>query len=114
VSSAIIIVLGVLVFIAEVSGAATTELAPYPWFENLIPATLFIAVGGLALAWRWERLGGALTVIALLINFGLYLLTDRRAVGVVALILTPILIPAILFLLCWQRDQRLRLTHSSS
>jgi len=48
--SAIIIGLGVLVFIMEVIEAFSIELDPYPFYENLIPFTLFLGVAGLALA----------------------------------------------------------------
>lgn len=103
--SAIIIALGVLVFIMEVLEAISTELSPYPFYENLIPFTLFTGVVGLALAWRWEALGGAITVVSMVVNFGTYLATGREAVGAVALILSPILIPGVLFLVCWTRSR---------
>jgi len=103
--SAIIIALGVLVFIMEIFEAVSTELGPYPFYENLIPLTLFTGVVGLALAWRWEALGGAITVISVATNFGTYLATGREAVSAVALILAPILIPGVLFLVCWAHSR---------
>ena len=111
--SLIIIGLGILVFIAEIIEAATTELAPYPSYENLIPFTLFLSVVGLAVAWRWEGLGGAITVLSVLGNLFVYLLTGRGAVGIVIMILTPILIPGILFLVCWLRSRGRQKTGSS-
>jgi hypothetical protein len=81
--------------------AFTTELEPYPFYENLIPFTLFTAVFGLIISWRWEGVGGAITVISVLMNLGVYLLTGRTAVAAVIIILTPILIPGILFLVSW-------------
>ena len=101
--SAIIIGFGVIIFVAEIFEAFSSELNPYPWYENLIPVTLFTAVVGLALAWRWEGPGGAITIISLALNVGIYLVTGREAVGMVVLILTPILIPGVLFLVCWYR-----------
>jgi hypothetical protein len=103
--SAMIVALGVIIFVAEIIEASTTELNPYPWYENLIPFTLFTAIAGLALAWRWEGLGGAMAVISVAVNLGTYILTEREAVGIVLLILTPVLIPGILMLYCWYRSR---------
>jgi hypothetical protein len=103
--SAVIIGLGILVFIAEIIEATTTELAPYPFYENLIPFTLFTGILGLVLAWRWEGVGGGITVLSVIANLVVYLFTGRTAVGVVVLILTPILIPGLLFLVCWMRSR---------
>ena len=50
--SIIIIGFGVLLFIAEIIAAFTTESEPYPFYENLIPFTLFTAIVGLAVAWK--------------------------------------------------------------
>ena len=104
--SIIIIGLGILIFIMEIIESNTIELEPYPFYENLIPFTLFTAVVGLIISWRWEGLGGAITIISVLVNLGVYLLTGRTAVGAVIVILTPILIPGILFLVCWLRSRR--------
>lgn len=102
----VIIVLGSLMFIGEIIEGVTTQLDPYPWFENIIPFTMFTSVVGLAIAYRREGLGGAITVISLLINFGVYLLTGRGAVLFVLLLLTPIMIPGLLYLVCWRMGQQ--------
>jgi hypothetical protein len=104
--SAIVIGFGILIFIGEVIEAATTELAPYPFYENIIPFTLLTAVVGLALAWRWEGLGAIVNIVSVIINFVTYLFTGREAWVVVLLILTPVLIPGILFLVCWFYSRR--------
>ena len=103
--SIIIIGLGVLMFIAEIIAAFTTESEPYPFYENLIPFTLGTAVVGLAVAWKWEGVGGTITIISVLVNLGVYLLTGRTAVGAGILILTPVMIPGILFVVCWLRSR---------
>ncbi|MCJ7701897.1 MAG: hypothetical protein MUO62_09960 [Anaerolineales bacterium] len=105
--SVVIIGLGVLVFIAEIFEASTAELDPYPWFENLIPLTLFLSVLGLALAWRYEGIGAAVTLGAALANLLLYIATGRTQVGVVALVLAPIVLPGLLFLVCWWASGRI-------
>ncbi len=103
--SAIIIGLGMFIFIGEIIETFTTELDPYPAYENLIPFTLFTSVLGLLIAWRSEGIGGAITVLSVLVNLGVYLLTGRDAVAVVILILTPILVPGLLFLVCWMGER---------
>lgn len=105
--SVVIIGLGVLVFIAEIIEASTAELDPYPWFENLIPLTLFLSVLGLALAWRFEGIGAAITLGAALANLLLYIASGRTQVGVVALILSPIVLPGLFFLVCWRASARI-------
>jgi hypothetical protein len=104
--SIIIIGLGVLMFIAEIIAAFTTESEPYPFYENIIPFTMFTAVVGLAVAWKWEGVGGAITIISVLANLGVYLLTGRTAVGAVMVILIPLMIPGILFLVYWSQSRQ--------
>ena len=103
--SGVIISLGILMFIAEIIESQTMVLDPYPWFENLIPVTLGLAVVGLALAWKYEGIGGGMAVGFSLVNLLLYIATGRERVGAVALILTPVVIPGILFLICWRRSR---------
>jgi len=103
--SGVIISLGILMFIAEIIESQTMELDPYPWFENLIPVTLGLAVVGLALAWKYEGIGGAAAVGFSVVNLLLYIATGRTRVGAVAIILTPVVVPGILFLICWRRSR---------
>ena len=99
--SGVVIGLGILIFIAEIIEAKTMELAPYPWFENLIPASLFLGVLGLAIAWKREGIGGAMAVGFAVTSLLIYIATGRTKVGVVALILSPIALPGTLFLIYW-------------
>ena len=96
----IIIVLVFLVAVMEIFDPGNVEMDPYPWWENLMPLSVLISALGLAIAYRREGLGGAITVTFLLINLGLYLLTGREAVLMVVLIMTPIMIPGVLYLVC--------------
>jgi peptidoglycan/LPS O-acetylase OafA/YrhL len=49
-----------------------TEATDFPPIENLLPVVLFSSVLGLALAWRWEGIGGALNGGLFLVHLGLY------------------------------------------
>jgi hypothetical protein len=104
--SLVIIGLGILLFIAETIESQTTELAPYPWFENLIPVTLFLSVVGLAVAWKWEGIGGGMAVGFAVVNLLIYLATGRSKVAAVALILAPVVLPGLLFLTCWRHSKK--------
>ena len=100
--SGVIIALGILVFIGEIIESQTIELDPYPWWENLMPAAMFLAVVGLAVAWKWEGIGGAMAVGFALTNLLVYQATGRDRVWAVILIMLPVLIPGLLFLICWR------------
>jgi hypothetical protein len=102
--SGVVIGLGIIIFISEIIEAFAMELGDYPWFENLIPVSLFLAVVGLGIAWRDERLGGGMAVGFVLLNLILYLFTGRTRVSAVVLILLPVFIPGVLFLVCWWRE----------
>ena len=106
--SSVIVVFGVLMFVMEITEAFTIQLEPYPFYENIIPLTLFTGIVGLALAWRWEGAGGMITVASVILNFVVYVITGREAVIAVVIILAPLLIPGFLFLVCWLRSQKLR------
>jgi hypothetical protein len=107
--SLVIIAIALFIFVVEIieSSLKPQLSADYPRYENLIPLSLFLGVIGLGLAWRWERFGSLLTIISLLATFGMYVAFggSGRGLLVVPLILLPILVPAILFIICWQRTQ---------
>ena len=102
--------LGLLVLVSEVIEARTMELDPYPWFENLIPATLTLSIVGLAVAWRREDVGGGMAVGFAAVNLLLYIATGRTQIVAVVLILSPIVIPGLLFLFCWRGEKQLPTT----
>ena len=105
--SAVLIILGVLIFIAEIFAAQDLPLEPYPWWENLMPLSIFLAILCLGLAWRWEALGGALALFFCVVNLLLYLATGRDQFFTVLLITLPVFIPAILYLfISWQSRKR--------
>jgi len=78
----------------------------YPPIENLLPLVMCLSVLGLGLAWRWEGLGGAISVAFFLANLGLYWAIRGKFFPLRGLpILSPVLITGILFLVCWWRTR---------
>lgn len=91
----------------------------YPPIENLPPLFAFLSVLGLALAWRWEGLGGGIAVVfslamlpVLLIHWPIAEDFPRFLIpyGVWAVLI----IPGILFLICWRRSKRRASTRPSA
>ena len=78
----------------------------YPLAEALPPTMMFLSVLGLGVAWCWERLGGAITLV---FQFAaLLLLLIQRPIthdfcrsAIPYLMSIVIVIPGILFLVCW-------------
>jgi hypothetical protein len=108
--SLVIFAFALVIFIAEIVEAwMNPELInSYPWYENLMPMTMSLAVIGLALAWRWEVFGSVLSIICIIANYVMYIAFggSGRGLYVVPLISLPILIPGILFLISWLRTER--------
>jgi hypothetical protein len=78
----------------------------YPPIENLLPLVMCLSVLGLGLAWRWEGLGGAISVVFFLANLGLYWAIRGKFFPLRGLpILSPVLITGMLFLVCWWRTR---------
>lgn len=108
--SLVIFTIAAIILIAEIFDAwMNPELVnSYPWYENLLPITMFLAVIGLAFAWRWELIGSVLCIICLAADYLMYIAFggSGRGLYVVPLISLPILIPGILFLISWLRTER--------
>jgi len=82
----------------------------YPFIEALPPILMFLGVLGLAIAWRWERLGGVINLVFLLGVIVLLLITrplteDFSRFVIPYLMTIVIAIPGILFLVCWRRSR---------
>jgi hypothetical protein len=86
----------------------------YPPIENLPPLLTFVAALGLGIAWRWEGLGGAITVVSQLVTLPLLLLHWPISEGFPRYLVAPygtwilVTIPGLLFLVCWRRSKELR------
>ena len=108
--SLVIFALALIILIAEIIEAWLNPglIGTYPWYENLIPLSLFLGVIGLLLAWRWEGYGSILSIACVITNYVLYIAFGGQGRGlyVVPVILLPVLIPGILFLISWLRSDR--------
>lgn len=82
--------------------------ADYSPIENLIPLTLFLSVLGLAMAWRWELAGGLINIGFFLGTLAVYWLINHEFLeSFVIVLLSPLIIPGLLFLACWWRSRDL-------
>jgi hypothetical protein len=84
----------------------------YPLIEALPPILMFLGVLGLGIAWRWEKLGGAINlvfqsavILSLLITRPLTYNFYRSVIPY--LMAMVIAIPGILFLVCWRRSRKM-------
>jgi hypothetical protein len=79
----------------------------YPPIENVLPVMLFFSVVGLAIAWRWEGIGGAINVGLWLATMGLDWIIRGEPIPIMAVpLLFVAIVPGILFLVCWWRGRR--------
>jgi hypothetical protein len=92
--------LGPILFVlAEIVFPHAEEGVPVSWMEWVTLSVAFMSVLGLALAWRWERLGGWIAVIALAIFTVLFLITVERSFPTVLIFLVGLGVPAALYLI---------------
>ena len=83
----------------------------YPPIENLPPILMFLAALGLAIAWRWEGLGGAITVVCQLVSLPVLLIHWPIGEGFPRYLVAPygtwviVALPGILFLASWWRSR---------
>ena len=84
--------------LAEVLFPHGGEAVNVTWQEWINLALLGISVVGLAVAWRWERLGGWISLGALSVFLVVFLLTVERNFPAWLIFLVAIGMPAVLFL----------------
>ena len=114
---AVVIALVLLVFVSAVWNLVTTgamdpyHVEDYPPIENLPPLFSFLSALGLLIAWRWEGIGGAIALIFQLATLPVLLVHWPITEGFPDYLLAPygvwliILIPGVLFLLCWWKKR---------
>ena len=87
--------------------------------EALPPTLMFLSILGLGIAWRWERLGGAIAIVFQLVALSLLATHSpitRDFSGSAALYLVSITIatPGALFLVCWWRSRKRAIPNDSA
>ena len=93
--------------------ALLIAFSPDPYAVNPIqPREIFMlslwgmAILGLILAWRWERLGALLTIIIMPVRELVYILIYREWTINFLLIWALVIPPAVMYLLVWNRDRK--------
>jgi len=82
----------------------------YPLVEALPPILMFLSVLGLGIAWRWERLGGTISLVfqiaALMVLLIHRPITHDFCWSVIPYLMSMVIaIPGILFLAYWFRSK---------
>jgi hypothetical protein len=82
----------------------------YPSIEALPPIFMFLSILGLGIAWRWERLGGTISIVFQLAVLSLLLIfspltRDFPRLALPYLLSMIVIIPGVLFLVCWWRSK---------
>jgi hypothetical protein len=84
----------------------------YPPIENVPPLLGVLSVLGLGVAWRWEGLGAAITIVFNLAGLPVLLIHWPITRGFPRYLVAPygtwmiIAIPGVLFLICWRRSKK--------
>ncbi len=104
ISSAIILAFTLVMVVGHLVVPEPTEAA-YPPIENLLPAIMCLRGLGLGIAWRWEGLGGALSMGFFVVHLALYGLIRQKFFPLGGLAaLSPVFFTGMLFLVCWWRS----------
>ena len=92
----------------------------YPPIENIPPLFAVLSVVGLGIAWRWEGIGGAVTLIFSLAALPVLLIHWPIAHDFPRYLVAPygtwmaILIPGVLFLVSWWRTRQQTMSRGSA
>lgn len=93
--------LGPILFVlAEIVFPHSDPDVQVPWQDWVLVGIMFTSVLGLALAWRWERFGGWVTITAYVVFLGGFALVRGEFFPILGMwVLSLILVPAVLFLM---------------
>ena len=115
--SAPIIVYALLMMIGYTVSWITTGTADpyavedYPFTENIPPILMFLAIVGLGIAWRSEKVGGTINLLFCALTLIVFPFTrdtlDFRSIMPMILVLI-IAIPGVLFVVCWRRSEKIK------
>jgi len=81
----------------------------YPFIENIPPILMFLAIVGLGIAWRWEKVGSTINLLfcaltLIVIPFTRDALDFRSIMPMILVII--IAVPGVLFTMHWRRLQK--------
>ncbi|RME46870.1 MAG: hypothetical protein D6796_08455 [Caldilineae bacterium] len=104
--SVVVLAFAVAILAGHLIGGEEPGTVPYPPIENVMPALMVVSMLGLAIAWRWERTGGAINVGAFLAVVGIYRLLRGRFFPLsMMLIFLAAIAPGVLFLIAGWRSR---------
>jgi hypothetical protein len=89
----------ILFALGEILFPHSEEGVEVPWTDWLNLSLIFVAVLGLALAWRWERMGGWIAVVFLAVFLVLFFINVERSFPSGLIFLAAVGVPAVLFLI---------------
>ena len=103
-----IISVPILLFTLLVVGAhiifPDTEPGTYPPIENLLPVLMTLSVLGLALAWRWEGIGGGVTIVLFIVHLLVYWeIRDKFFPANILVLFSPVFVTGVLFIVSAMR-----------
>ncbi len=106
---ALVLVVGYTVNWITTGVADPYAVEGYPFIENLPPIFMLLAILGLGIAWRKEKLGGIINLFFCLAIIPILLIRwpiaqDFRNI-IPYILLIIIAFPGILFLICWRRSK---------
>jgi len=82
----------------------------YPFIENIPPILMFLAIMGLAIAWRSEKLGGTINLLFCALTLIVIPFTrdtlDFRSIMPMILVFI-VAIPGVLFIMYWRRSKKI-------
>ena len=103
-TSSVVIIAFTVVMIVGHLVVPDPHAVDYPPIENLLPLMMSLSVLGLGIAWRWEGLGGAISVGLFLAHLAVFWAIRQEFFPLWGLAtLSPVLITGMLFLVCWWR-----------
>ena len=97
--------------LATIGVADPYAVEDVPFLEALPPILMFVSVLGLAIAWRWEGIGGVIALVFQLATIFVLLIqrpiTDDFSRSAIPYLLSMVVtIPGVLFLVSWWRTRK--------
>jgi len=95
----------ILALVAVLTPGLNVNADPNQWLSSFFLVMWGIAVLGLVIGWRWELLGGLITIVTLVMRDTLYIIMGGTWVENILFVWLPLVPPAILFLIAWRMEK---------